>query len=42
MTQHLRQLGLAELARSAGAVRQRAQPDPGSLVLCVGGHAEKV
>jgi hypothetical protein len=32
MAQHLRQLGLAELAGSAGAVRERGQPDSGLLV----------
>ena len=38
-TQNLRQLGLAELTRSPGAVGQGAEPDPGFLVAGFGGHA---
>ena len=42
VTQHLRQLGLAELARSAGAVRQGAEPYPPSLIAVLTGHGENV
>ena len=35
VAQNLRELGLAELTRSTGPVRQGAQPDPGSLVCSV-------
>ena len=41
VTQNLRQLGLAELTRSPGAVGQGAEPDPGSLVVGFAGHGER-
>ena len=40
MTQHLRQLGGAELAGSTGAVRQLRQPNARALVPCRFGHED--